>query len=62
MMSDIDESSIPEGYIILAYIFYWEQNCQFSGWYAMENKQHELAKFLSCYEMFGLTSEAEAEK
>lgn len=62
MMSDIEEDSIPAGYILLAYIFYWETNCQFSGWYAIENKQDEMEKILSCYEKVGLHSEANALK
>ncbi len=60
MLSDIDEGSIPEGYVLLAYIFYWETNCQFSGWYAIENKQDEMEKILSCYRKVGLTEEADA--
>lgn len=62
MMSDIEEESIPAGYILLAYIFYWETNCQFSGWFAIANKKDEIEKILSCYRQVGLNGEAEALK
>jgi len=60
IMSDIEQDSIPIGYVHLAYVFYWETNCQFSGWYAIENKQDEMPMILSCYEAIGLNSEAKA--
>ncbi|NIB44368.1 hypothetical protein HBA55_32540 [Pseudomaricurvus alkylphenolicus] len=60
MMSDIDEDSIPEGYVLLAYIFYWETNCLFSGWYAIENKRDEMDKIIRCYRKVGLNGEADA--
>lgn len=60
MMADLEEDSLPEGYVLLAYIFYWETNCQFSGWYAIENKRHEMDKIKSCYRKVGLPSEATA--
>lgn len=60
MMSDIEEERNPVGYVQLAYIFYWETNCQFSGWYAIENKKDELDKILQCYMQVGLVGEAHA--
>ncbi|MDE2421236.1 MAG: hypothetical protein KGO49_08685 [Gammaproteobacteria bacterium] len=59
-LSEIDEQSIPNGYINLAYVFDWESHCQFSGWLAIENNQDEMAKILSCYRNVGLSSEADA--
>lgn len=60
LMSDIEEYTIPNGYVLLAYIFDWESNCQFSGWYAIENKKDELDKIQDCYRQVGLESEANA--
>ncbi|WP_020210275.1 hypothetical protein [Gilvimarinus chinensis] len=60
MLSEIEESSLPEGYFLVAYIFNWETNCQFSDWYAIENKRDEMEKIILCYREVGLYSEAAA--
>lgn len=58
MLSDLVIADLPDGYILVTYIFYWETNCQFSGWYALENLSPTLDLITSCYEEVGLKAEA----
>ncbi|GAA5072511.1 hypothetical protein [Lysobacter panacisoli] len=58
--SDLDEASLPRGYVLIAYLFDWEAQCQFSGWHALENRRNELPAIFVAYEEVGLEGEAEA--
>lgn len=60
ILSDIDEDSIPVGYKLAAYIYHWESNCLFSGWYAIENYRDMLPAIIDSYKQVGLTQEARA--
>lgn len=62
VLSDLDEDSIPLGYKLAAYIYHWESNCLFSGWYAIENCGDMLPTVTECYKQVGLTQEALAIK
>jgi hypothetical protein len=37
MMSDLSEHEVPHGYVVLAYLFSWEADCQSDGWGAFGN-------------------------
>jgi len=62
MLSDLDEDMLPIGYKLVGYIYYWETNCQFSGWYAIQNKADELDTIIECYKLVGLAAEADGIK
>ena len=58
MINAINFDKLPKGYRLATYIYYWETNCQFSGWYALENLSSELNEITRSYEDVGLTEEA----
>ena len=58
ILSDLDENTIPLGYKLVAYIYHWESNCLFSGWYAIENYSDMLPTIIDCYKQVGLEQEA----
>ncbi|MEZ5470979.1 MAG: hypothetical protein R3E90_04305 [Marinicella sp.] len=58
MIEQIELTSLPKGYGLVAYIFYWETNCQFSGWYALENLSDCLDVIINSYNDIGLKEEA----
>jgi hypothetical protein len=58
MIEQIELTGLPKGYQIIAYIFYWETNCQFSGWYALENLSGYLGEIVNSYKEIGLDDEA----
>ena len=60
MISNINEESLSEIYILVMYIFHWEISCQFSAWYAIPNNEDDMDKIISCYRAIGLESEADA--
>lgn len=37
MRSDLREEDLPQGYVMLAYLFHWEADCQADGWGAFGN-------------------------
>lgn len=58
--SDIGEEGLPEGYLLAAYLFDWESQCQFSGWYALSNRSDTIDRVIEYYRRVGLADEAEA--
>lgn len=62
MIEELNLKSLPKGYELVALIFYWETNCQFSGWYALENLSSYLDEIISCYSEIGLKGEADGIK
>ena len=58
ILSELDENSLPKGYKLVAYLFYWEQNCQFSGWFAFENLKDSIDSIVQAYRDIGLVGEA----
>ena len=60
ILSELDEDTLPKGYKLVAYLYYWEHNCQFSGWYAFHNLKSYTSKIIECYREIGMSSEASA--
>jgi hypothetical protein len=59
MQSDIEESEVPRGYMVLAHLFDWEADCQFDGWGAFKNiSQLEFDRICSYFGEVGLEGEA----
>jgi hypothetical protein len=58
--SDIPEDGLPEGYLLTAYLFDWEAQCQFSGWSAFANRPDSIERVLEFYGRVGLADEADA--
>lgn len=58
--SDLDAASLPRGYALIASLFDWEMQCQYSGWHALDNRRDALASICIAYEEVGLAGEAEA--
>ena len=58
--SDIREECLPPAYAHVAYLFDWEAQCQFSGWYAFENRAESIDRVIEGYSEIGLRAEAEA--
>ncbi|XAH22530.1 hypothetical protein AAFF27_21365 [Xylophilus sp. GW821-FHT01B05] len=58
--SDLDESTLPHGYALVAYLFDWETQCQFDGWDALDNRSNTLHRVIAGYEEVGLSGEARA--
>ena len=58
--SDIPEDELPKGYVLTAYLFDWEAQCQFSGWSAFANCRDSIDRVLELYGQVGLSDEAEA--
>ncbi|WP_347986037.1 hypothetical protein [Methylomonas sp. AM2-LC] len=58
--SDIAEEGLPKGYILVAYLFDWEAQCQFSGWYAFGNREATIQRVIDSYKAVGLRCEADA--
>ena len=61
MSSDVREEDLPRGYIVLAYLFNWEAQCQSDGWGAFGNvSEGEFERILSFYREVGLDEEADS--
>ena len=61
LSSEIDEREVPRGYVLLAYVFDWESNCQFDGWGAFGNiGDAEFERVCQCFEELGLPAEAKS--
>lgn len=58
--SDVSEVALPKGYVLTAYLFDWEAQCQFSGWNAFSNRHKTIDRVIECYERIDLADEAEA--
>ena len=58
--SDLNGEKLPLGYTYLTFIYHWESNCQFSGWYAIQNYHDDLPVIIECYSKVGLVDEAKA--
>lgn len=58
--SDLPEEGLPEGYVLAAYLFDWEAQCQFDGWSALGNRSSTMPRVLSSFRAVGLDGEAEA--
>lgn len=58
--SELPEESLPLGYAQVTYLFDWEAQCQFSGWYAFENRAGTMDHVLESYAQIGLEAEAKA--
>ncbi|SHG64324.1 hypothetical protein [Massilia sp. CF038] len=54
-------ADIPHGYLLLAYLFDWEAQCQFNGWGAFENVSDEqFAAIVAGFTEVGLVAEADS--
>ena len=62
MIKQLDLASLPKGYELVALIYYWETNCQFSGWYAFANLSSYQEEIIQCYTEIGLLEESQAIK
>jgi hypothetical protein len=58
--SDVDDAALPRGYGLIAELFDWEGQCQFSGWYAFANRQQNIDRIIEAYRFVGLPGEADA--
>jgi len=58
--SDVPEESLPHAYAQVAYLFDWEAQCQFSGWFAFSNRAETIARAIECYSEIGLLAESKA--
>ncbi len=56
--SGLDFSKLPAGYGMVSYIFDWEVQNQFSGWYALENRAYCINEICSSYAAAGFPREA----
>ena len=51
---------MPRGYGLIAHLFDWEAQCQYSGWHAFSNREAEVGRIIQAYEAVGLDGEAAA--
>jgi hypothetical protein len=58
--ADIVDSDLPNGYRLVAYLFDWEAQCQFSGWQAFGNRESTIDGVIESYRFVGLNCEADA--
>jgi len=58
ILSELDLNALPVGYKLVTYIFDWESNCLFSGWYALENLGDSIPEIVKSYQLVGLNQEA----
>ncbi len=58
--SDLAEDELPRGYGLIAHLFDWEAQCQYSGWHAFSNREAEVGRIIQAYEAVGLDGEAAA--
>jgi len=58
--SDIPEEGLPDGYILTAFLFDWEAQCQSEGWSAFSNRRNTIDRVVDCYRRIDLADEAEA--
>ncbi|MDD2759113.1 MAG: hypothetical protein PHH11_02340 [Methylomonas sp.] len=58
--SDLPADGLPRGYILVAYLFDWEAQCQFDGWHAFGNRSSTIDQIIKAYEEVGLKGEADA--
>jgi hypothetical protein len=59
MASDLRESEVPHGYVLLAYLFKWEADCQSDGWGAFGNiSSRDFERIRSFFCEVGLEAEA----
>lgn len=57
---NLDDDALPRGYGLIAELFDWEAQCQYSGWYAFENREHGIGRVIEAYRFVGLPGEADA--
>lgn len=61
LSSNVLEEEVPHGYVVLAYLFNWESECQFDGWDAFKNiGPTEFGRVLKYFSEVGLNAEAES--
>lgn len=58
--SDIAEDGLPGGYALVAHLFDWEAQCQFSGWHALANRASTIDRVIASFDAVGLPGEAAA--
>jgi hypothetical protein len=58
--SDLDEASLPTGYVLVAWLFSWEAECQSEGWNAFAWRERDFERIAQCYRDVGLADEAVA--
>ncbi len=58
--SDIPQDELPRGYGLIAHLFDWEAQCQFSGWNALDNRRSTIDDVIGAYDTVGLHGEAAA--
>lgn len=57
--SDLDEEEVPRGYVLLAYLFKWEADCQADGWGAFAHASgQDFERICSLFAEVGLEAEA----
>lgn len=57
---DLAEEELPRGYGLIALLFDWEMQCQFSGWHAFSSRELEMDRILRAFEAVDLGDEAVA--
>jgi hypothetical protein len=58
--STLAEDELPRGYGLVAYLFDWEAQCQYSGWMAFANRSSHMQSVIDAYREVGLDGEAQA--
>jgi hypothetical protein len=59
VQSTLEEGSVPRGYVLLAYLFQWEADCQSDGWGAFGNvNAAEFKRICDFYREVGLEKES----
>jgi hypothetical protein len=59
--SDLEEESVPRGYVLLAHLFAWEAGCQCDGWGAFGNiPARDFDRICLMFTEVGLEAEARA--
>ncbi len=56
--SGIRKDELPHGYGLIAHLFDWEAQCQFSGWHAFAHRDSTIDQVIASYEAVGLADEA----
>lgn len=59
VQSELEEADVPRGYVVLAYLFKWEADCQADGWGAFgSTPARDFQRICSMFAEVGLEAEA----
>ena len=58
-ISGLNLSTLPKGYLLVALLFQWENECQFEGWNAFEWTP-DITQVIDAYSSVGLPAESRA--